>query len=353
VGWSSLAAFATEKETYSDERFHTKTMAALPDATLDITNKYGDVVVNTWEKDSIKIEISLKATARKEDVLADLMNNTAFNIGGTPGYMYAETVLHSSSGIVKKGFQEVNLSVLGGRELEVNYTVYVPAKTRLNIDNKFGNVTLGVFEGELRLDLAHGDLRAIELNEVRKMDVKYSKITIKKVDNAVMNLEFAKLYLDEARQLEIESRGGEIEIQKVDQIRIQSKGDQVLIEEVIQLTGKHRLSDFTIQKLKGLLDLQTNFGSVSIRELDVAFTNLNLTSEMTRIEVNFTSAIQFNFNVSIHNKGEFVYSGTGAKVDGASTIDKTTTWKGKVGQQPKAKVNIENKNASVTFGRGF
>ena len=49
----------SEEET----RKITKSYSVKPDAAVDIHNKYGEIKLETWDKDSVRIEVELRAIA--------------------------------------------------------------------------------------------------------------------------------------------------------------------------------------------------------------------------------------------------------------------------------------------------
>ena len=58
------------KAQFTESRESVKRFAIKPETRIDITNKYGRIELNTWEKDSVVIKFRIEINEKKPDKLA-------------------------------------------------------------------------------------------------------------------------------------------------------------------------------------------------------------------------------------------------------------------------------------------
>ena len=66
-----------------DDAKLTKTVSrsfkVLPETELEINNKYGDVIINDWDQDSVSIVITITAFGKDDEAAKRLIDRTATN----------------------------------------------------------------------------------------------------------------------------------------------------------------------------------------------------------------------------------------------------------------------------------
>ena len=76
--------------------------------SLEITNKYGDLIINTWDKDSIKVEIEITAYGKNDDAAEKLMNRIDFDFDQSLNYIEIETVFDRKSGFFQELWNDIS-----------------------------------------------------------------------------------------------------------------------------------------------------------------------------------------------------------------------------------------------------
>ena len=114
-------------------------------------------ISNTHEMDCVLVNVVITASAEKYQYLDDMIENTDVHFFSGDGFVSAETTYGSTSRILKN---EILTALSSKRKLRIDYRIYIPKGADLFVDNKFGNINLPDITGELNIKLAHGDLRA-------------------------------------------------------------------------------------------------------------------------------------------------------------------------------------------------
>lgn len=332
---------------FKKEKWIKKSYSFKAGNTLDIQNKYGDVVISNWEKDSVKFEIHVISYGDKLDRVMDKLEEIEINFVHTGSYVSANTEWNAASPW-SKSLDEIRNSLNSSSRVEVNYRVYLPKKADLNLDNKFGDVFLPTINGNLQADIAHGSFRADEITKIRHLKVKYGDARIRKSNNASIDISFGDLEIEELTEdLIINSTGADISIEKVNHLTFYSKKDEIRIESVEKMEGTATLSDIRVEGLENSIDINCKLGSLKLKDMEAGFERIHVDSYLTDITLITDNNVQSGFSVTAEN-AKFSYD-TSVKIESKNTLEKITVYNGKIGTNVKAQIIIHAKNGSVSI----
>jgi hypothetical protein len=315
--------------------------------TLDIQNKYGDVVISNWEKDSVKFEIHVISYGDKLDRVMDKLEEIEIDFVHTGSYVSANTEWISASPW-SKSLDEIRNSLNSSSRVEVNYRVFLPKKADLNLDNKFGDVFLPTIMGSLQADIAHGSFRADEITKIRHLKVKYGDARIKKSNTASIDISFGDLEIEEiTEELILNSTGADVSIERVKHLTFYSKKDELRVESVGKMEGTATLSDIRVEGLENSIDINCKLGSLKLKNMETDFERINVDSYLTDITLITDNNVQSGISVTSEN-AKFSYD-TSVKIESTNTLDKATVYNGKIGSNVKAQIIIHAKNGSISI----
>ncbi len=164
---------------------------------LKIDNSFGDVEVHTWNKNEIKVDVTVEVSANSEALAQKIIDKISISDSKSGGDISVKTTI--------KG---INNSKGEKSMMKVNYNISMPASNPLRINNQFGAIVLPDFKGEADLSSHFGSLTTGALSNAKSLNVefgsaniestngvveiKYSSATIGKlVGNVKLNLEFS------------------------------------------------------------------------------------------------------------------------------------------------------------------
>ena len=140
-----------------------KVLKVLPETQIEITNKYGNVEIISWDKDSVVFNIKISVEERKLSKLEKTMEGVDFDFTNSSHFLIARTIVNSSQSTLEREFMKFKESLLqSDGKVEINMTVWLPKKSTLKLDNKFGNIYIGEFYGNSEITLSNGVLKAHE-----------------------------------------------------------------------------------------------------------------------------------------------------------------------------------------------
>ncbi len=93
----ALGAVGGGKEDTSLSKTITKSFLVPKDGSIRIVNKYGPIVINTWDKDSLNLKIVITAWGKNDKNVDRMMSRVDFDFNQSSRYLELKTVLDRSS----------------------------------------------------------------------------------------------------------------------------------------------------------------------------------------------------------------------------------------------------------------
>ncbi len=179
-----------EKKRYEHfkERTISKTYTASGN-TLQIDNSFGDVIVTTWDRNEIKVDVHIEASSTDKEIAEKTFNNL--------------DVIESKDGnIIKfKTTTEKNKNNNWsckncGNTMNITYTIQLPAGNTLRIENSFGAIKIPDYSGTVYLVSKFGFLTTGILAKAEKVWVEFGKATIKSMSNVNATFKFSTITVE-------------------------------------------------------------------------------------------------------------------------------------------------------------
>lgn len=298
-----LAAYDTERRKSFE-----KTYQVNKSDVLSIENKFGNVVVNTWSRSEIQVQVEIIGRAGSEQAVQTLLNKIkiAESRSGNTIAVKTEMGSISSSGSNKKG-------------VEVNYTINMPADNQIKINNSYGYVYLPDMKGKVDLTVRYGAFKAGHLsnadNSIKASYCSSSVNTISYLNKGVIDLAYSSMNL-----------GG-------------TNG----------INGSSKYSDLMIGSLRDALDMDVRYGNFRVENVQKNFKNISVNGGYAPIQLHFADDAAFDFNVNV-SFADFKFDKNLVQFTTLQRGHTSAEYKGKYGNSsPKGSINITSKFDDVKF----
>lgn len=276
-----------------------KTYKISNSSTVDIFNKYGKIHVVTWDKDSVSFEVDLKIRATSDSKLSKMKNNIDFDFTGTEYYVTAKTKFGSgSSGVFSDLKDMAGTFISSGNQVTIDYMVRIPVYLNLKMENKFGDVYIDDYNGNINLSLSNGGLKANNLNGNTVINLSSGDGVINYIKDGNMTISYSDFQIKDANTLFLDSRSSKINIDRVHFLKLQSRHDKFYLPDINEFYGESYFSDFTVHSFYNELNFNFRYGSLSIENVDKAFSFINITSENTDLDLVFERGSAYEIDVT-------------------------------------------------------
>jgi hypothetical protein len=284
----SLSAAAQEVS----KEYH-KEYKADKNTTLDLDNRYGDIVITAWDKDQVvidvKITVSYPDKERAEKYLG--MIDVKFSEGNN---------LISAKTVIQDNF---NFSGWGNnREFKINYSVRMPYSSNLTLANRYGNTDIDELRGLVNLDIKYGAIEIDKLtrgNEdpINKLVIAYSKGTITEAAWLDLNVRYTNsLSILKSQALLIDSRYSKLKIGETSSIISDAKYDTYNINKINNLVLNSGYSTVNVETLTKKLNSEGSYGSLTVNNIPSGFESLDVSARYSGVRLGIDESASYRLD---------------------------------------------------------
>lgn len=276
-----IGAFAQVRQ----ERDYKKSFSLPKNAKVEIISKYGEIIVQTWDLDSIKFEVLVKAEGRNSSVVRKSMDRVNIRFRTVGSIVSAVTEVSSGNGVFGNLLSEVEGVVGPNNKLQVDYQVWLPENVDLSVENKYGDVYLSDLTGKVDLNVSHGDIKGNRIDQTMNLKHSFGKASFEKVNDATVTLRGSELQMTEAAKLSFESGSSEITIGKADRVQLNSRNDKIRFAEVTDLICEGSFTDLVAEYIGGSARLDFSYGDIYLSRINRDFNSVDITGKSTDINL--------------------------------------------------------------------
>jgi hypothetical protein len=282
-------------QSFEENRTYTRTFKVAPSAIVEINNKYGAVIVSTWDKDSVRIEATCHIAEKNEERFKKIKENIDFNFVAAPTHVLAETVFGSKHSTIIQNVKEVTnfLSATDARS-RIDYKVYINKNNHLKITNKYGDVVLPSMAGNVTVDLSNGNLQARELSGSSTLNLAFGAAKIKLIQQGQVAVNFVDFTCEQGAKLTLDAKSSQVTIDQCDQLKFSSRRDQVTVGNVGSVTVESYFSKLKLLYVADAADLKLTYGELSTLGLGKSFKKCLILSQMCDVGLVLETPLPYN-----------------------------------------------------------
>jgi len=195
---------------------------------LSISNKYGDVHINTWDKNEVELTVTITAKKRSERAAQDYLDKVEIDITESSNHIEIETEI---SGNINNG---------NGEKLTIDYMVNMPKSNDLELKHSYGSLFLDDLIGDVNLKMSYGNMTIQELMGNSVVRLSYGNGEIAKLKSGDLSIGYSNLSVDELGNVDLSSQYSNVDLDKTMDIKVSNKYGSLEIEEVNNLKGSSR-----------------------------------------------------------------------------------------------------------------
>lgn len=272
-------------QTYERSRTVSRSFGVDPQKEVQVINKYGNIHIVPWEKDSVRFDITLTVTSNKESRLEKNFNYVDFDFKNTDYYVIAQTVFKGQSDIWSEISDLANSLFSSGTNTRIDYTVYMPDDIELKLDNKFGNIYLSDHASRADITLSNGDLKAHAFKGDTRIRLEFGNATIDEITRGTFFTNYVDLTIEKAGYLEIESKSSEFSFRSMKDVRLNSRRDKFNIRTIESISGEMNFTTLEVDEISDNIELRSHYGGMNIRKMTSDFNFITLNSNYSDINI--------------------------------------------------------------------
>jgi len=286
---------------YKGEKNFEQRYKVSPDGEMELTNKYGHIIVHSWEHDSVYVQIKATADGKSPDVIKKVLSKVSVDFKKVGRVVLVETTFEQSTGLfgsLLSDVEDYSKNLFGGTKVSVNYEVWMPRKMDIHIENKYGNVFLSTLTGYVTVNLSHGDLKANGLEKDFNLTHSFGRSRIDKLHKGTFSLKGAEVKVDKARLLNFESSSSEITLGIIEYAQFHSRNDKISIQQADDIIAEGVFTDFSVDMILSSAQLDFNYGDVYITRVQKGFKSIDIIGKSTDINLIMDQASYISANIT-------------------------------------------------------
>jgi hypothetical protein len=260
-----------------------KEIVTLPNPTVSIESAGHDIIISAWDENKVKVVVESDDTKLLPPG-KNLFEGFYITLNGNASTVRIRVDWKRFQGDGLKKIVQGNV-----KPLKARMTVYLPARSGLNIDNRFSDIVLNNDFAEADFRLVGGELVAFNIDKLR-LDAQLAKIRIGNVIKANVVLEGNhKLYAKRIETLHIKSNGSDISYDGGRYAYIESEIDKYSIGTIDTLICSKTSGTLVVSAVAKSLELQGSNADMTIRTISPAVKNVQVINRHATIRVPLNS----------------------------------------------------------------
>jgi hypothetical protein len=313
--------------------------------TLDISNRYGDVVIENWDKDQVVIDVKVTVDMSNREKAQRFLDQIDVQFSEGADVISAKTVIDDKFNFTGWG---------DSRKFRIDYNIKMPVGMDLTLSNKYGNTDIDELHGLMNLDIKYGNLTAGKLirgniKPLSKLVIAYGKGTINETgwldltERYVGNMEIGK-----SQAILIDSKYSKITLGEASSIVGESKYDNIRIENIKNLVLENGYTEVNIGELTKKLTYNGSYGSFSIDRVPAGFESLDVETRYMGVRLGIEESASYKLDAKV-SYGGLKYNEENFKNQRRIVENNSHEVSGTVGNEenPSSRVNVQASYGTV------
>lgn len=264
---TSLEAKNTNQQSATlDKEFNVK-----PEMILDLVTKKGNVTVNVWQEDKVKITGELTFNSIEEDDIKTIKEAFKDIIVDESNQFLK---LNTNFSISKSYIMGVPVTKLNGKkkvsasDIKIKYTLWIPESMGFYYASKYNKVNTGKLKGKVKIDLYNGELEMEEIGSEFDIILKYTKAFLGDGGNGRMELYDCEIEAGKVGSLEVISKYSKLEFDAISNLKSESYEDKFYITNCTDFQTIGKYTDYTINSDLNLVELEIYECNLDLEDIE-------------------------------------------------------------------------------------
>lgn len=273
---------------YTETKAISKTFEVEKTALLDVKNKYGNIVFTSWDNNEIQIDVELKANGNNLEKVKSELEAIEIHFEASSIKVLAHTDL---SALEKRFWGRKSV------DIEINYTVKLPVKASVKLDNRYGSIKGDRIDGHARINCDYGSVSIEELRgRNNQIELDYCNASyFGFINSAFVDADYSKVEIDRSNRIELNTDFTSTSFGNVIELDYDIDYGNLEIEEAGEVHGISDYVGIRINYLFESLVADSDYGSIKIMDTDPEASGIEINSDYTGIKIGVNPQWDFNF----------------------------------------------------------
>lgn len=285
-----LLGFSNDDNYISKQKNIKKTYIVNSNAGIDITNKYGNITVSTWDEDKIDLDITIKVTGGNESWVNEKLNSIDVDITALKSLVSAVTNIGSSS-FKSKG---------SSNSFEINYVIKIPKNGSVKLENRYGNITTLNLESTTDISCKYGKINLGRLNgSSNTIHIEYCQNSnIDYIKNSNIEARYSNLKINESGNINLDANYSDLTVGESQNIKYDCNYGTFKFQKVNSFNGSGNYLTIQISELSSNLTSDITYSKLSVGIINDKGGNVNINSGYSDVSLGYSLNYAFDFDIA-------------------------------------------------------
>lgn len=332
------------KGKYTKEKIIKKEYDVNSDVLLKIKNSYGNLNITSWNENRILIEVHIKTNGNNEEKVQRKLDEIKVNFEASNSMVSARTVFNSNRSNWGISWARNNVN------MQVNYTIKLPVKSSVHLNNDYGNIILDRIDGHAKISCDYGRFDIGELRG-RNNELKFdytSKSTIDYMNSGSIQADYSSFTIGKTNDIKLDADYTNSTIKQMKNLVYNCDYGNLEVFEAHDINGSGDYINVSFGTVHGDVQVNADYGSIAIDKMADDGGSVTLKSDYTGIKLGYDPQYHFNFELDLEYGGFRGKDGLEINISKEKSTSKY--YKGFYGSKSSSNtVSISSDYGSVTF----
>jgi hypothetical protein len=282
--------FSNDETAISKQKNIKKTYIVNSNAGINIENKYGNISVSTWDEDKIDLDITIKVTGGNENWVNERLNSIDIDVTALKSMVTAITSIGNSS-LKSRG---------SSNSFEINYVIKIPKNGTINLDNKYGNITILNAESATDIACKYGKVTIGKLNGTNnRIDIAYCQnSSIEYIKSGTIAARYSGLKIIESGNLNLDTSYSDLVMSEGENIKYDCNYGNFKLQKINSFSGSGNYLTIAIAEISNSINVNTNYSKINVSTITERANNININCGYTDVSLGYDTNYAFDFDIN-------------------------------------------------------
>lgn len=267
------------------------------EGTFTLNNLFGNVNIESWEKEQVDVKVVVKVYGKKDEDSAERLDNIYPVFETAENRVSVTTVIEKQKN--KSWWKIFNWFESNTERIQIDYWVKLPATAELKTKNNYGSTYIDRHLGPTSLDIAYGNLAAEELrHENNRVVIKYSDDSeIELINGGTVVADYSDLHIGEAEDIELDADYSKTKIESITDLGFSVDYGKLEIGKVATLEGDADYVGIRIEELTKSSEIDLDYGALKIYHVLPSTQRVDISADYAGLSLGIDPNWGFDFEV--------------------------------------------------------
>ncbi len=264
-------------------------------ATLRVSNSYGDLDITTWDQNRIVIDVTITTNGNNEEKVQKRLDDIDVDFSSSDEWVSAETTWNKRKS--KSWWNWGNNNV----RMKIDYVIKMPMSNNVKLSNDYGSINLDKLDGRAEINCDYGKINTKELmSDDNKINFDYTNNSyFEYIKGGKIVADYSSYTVGKTNDLEIVADYSKSTIETAEDIKYDCDYGSLTIENANNVEG---VADYLTLRMGNIyknISIEADYGSFKVDNMAANAGNIDIESDYMKITIGYDPGYSFEFDIKL------------------------------------------------------